>query len=135
MTPRGFYLLTTAATLGGYAWLGVSLSAPGEEGWSGCLFRQMWGVPCPACGSTHALVALLQGHVAEALQLNPLAVVLAVLLAVVPVWLMADAVRRRPSLYALFCAIDRGLRRPAVWLPVGVAVLALWAWNVAKEMV
>ncbi|NCQ34387.1 DUF2752 domain-containing protein [bacterium] len=39
-----------------------------------CPIRDVTGVPCPTCGSTHAVVALLQGHPRSALRYNPLAV-------------------------------------------------------------
>jgi len=41
-----------------------------------CPFRRFVGLPCPGCGSTRAVLALLQGDVAAALALNPLAVFL-----------------------------------------------------------
>jgi hypothetical protein len=37
-----------------------------------CLFRLTTGVPCPGCGTTRAGLALLGGHVGEALRQNPL---------------------------------------------------------------
>ena len=40
-----------------------------------CPFAIVTGHPCPGCGLTRATVALLQGHVGEALHLHPLSVV------------------------------------------------------------
>jgi hypothetical protein len=37
-----------------------------------CPFHWMTGHPCATCGSTRALVALMQGRVLEALRYNPL---------------------------------------------------------------
>ena len=37
-----------------------------------CAFRQLSGMPCPTCGSTHALLHLAQGEVMPALFFNPL---------------------------------------------------------------
>lgn len=36
----------------------------------GCCIRRATGLRCPACGLTHATVAFLQGHPAEALRYN-----------------------------------------------------------------
>lgn len=130
MTRRAFYLLAGGLCALGYAWLAFSEAAAGAG--SPCLFRWLTGVPCPACGSTRALRALLQGDVAQAFLINPNGIVLAVLLAAVPVWLLADAVRRRPSLYVFFCRADAALRRRA-WFVAGAAlVLANWIWNLYK---
>jgi hypothetical protein len=41
-----------------------------------CPIREFLGIDCPGCGATRALAALLRGHVAEALRLNPLFVLL-----------------------------------------------------------
>ena len=46
-----------------------------------CPFRSLTGLYCPGCGSTHALAALLAGHWAEAWHYNPLAIVLAPVIA------------------------------------------------------
>ena len=37
-----------------------------------CLFRAATGIPCPACGTTRALVHLAHGDIAGSLLLNPL---------------------------------------------------------------
>jgi Protein of unknown function (DUF2752) len=41
-----------------------------------CPIHQLFGIDCPGCGATRALAALLRGHVAEALRLNALFVML-----------------------------------------------------------
>ncbi len=41
-----------------------------------CPIREFLGIDCPGCGATRALAALLHGHLAEALRLNALFVLL-----------------------------------------------------------
>lgn len=39
----------------------------------GCLFRGLAGLPCPTCGTTRAVLALVRLEPVEAMTLNPLA--------------------------------------------------------------
>ena len=47
-----------------------------------CAFKGLWGVPCPTCGSTRAVVHLSHGEIAAALAMNPV-VTLVIVFAVV----------------------------------------------------
>jgi hypothetical protein len=53
--------LATAA-----AWTRAGLAVPQ------CAFHAITGHPCPTCGGTRCALALLHGHVAEAIAWNPL---------------------------------------------------------------
>ena len=39
-----------------------------------CPFKAIFGVPCPTCGTTRALVALLKGNFGDAFHINPLGI-------------------------------------------------------------
>jgi hypothetical protein len=56
--------------------LGVLLYARGVP----CVFARVFHVPCPACGSTRAVLALLRGDLRGVLHNNPLGPVAALLL-------------------------------------------------------
>jgi len=87
-----------------------------------------FATPCPACGSTRALLSLVQGHPTAALAANPLVTVLVVgfslwmlggaLVTVVPVW------RRRIE------------ASPSEWRRLALAslvvVAANWAWLLGR---
>lgn len=59
-----------------HAVLWVSLAAFLLLAWSltgtSCTLRSITGLPCPGCGLTRALIAVLRGDLAAALQLHPL---------------------------------------------------------------
>ena len=59
-----------------FLWLSALLGAAvfsrlvGKE-LSICIFRNVTGYPCPSCGSTRGMIAILQGHIWQGLCLNP----------------------------------------------------------------
>jgi len=60
--------LGTSASMGasGLAWLAAGLPLPR------CAFHALTGCPCPTCGATRCVLALMHGHVSQALGWNPL---------------------------------------------------------------
>jgi hypothetical protein len=82
-----------------------------------CLIYATTGFPCPACGSTRAVFALLRGDVLESLRWHPLVAILPVL------GVLALYVRLRP------------LRPPRWWNPVLAGVLALYLAVYAVRLV
>ncbi len=78
-----------------------------------CAYRWLTGRPCPLCGMTHALIAISQGHFAQAIHFNALS----------------------PVACLMMLALFRGGRaRDFLWTagPVGFAiygVIRLIAWQ------
>lgn len=54
------------ALASGCAWLAMGLPLPP------CVFHAVTGCPCPVCGATRCVLALLHGHPGAALAWNPL---------------------------------------------------------------
>ena len=84
----GLPLGAILAACGAFAVLAVGLLHLDRLPVSLCVFKAVSGWPCPTCGSTRALGRLLAGDLIGALDMNPLAAVLAL---GVSVWGLADA--------------------------------------------
>ncbi len=68
----GFLWGAAAVFSAGLVFLAPGLLARARSTLPHCPVKALAGVPCPACGSGRALVALSRLHVAAALRLNPL---------------------------------------------------------------
>jgi hypothetical protein len=81
-----------------------------------CMLRATTGLKCPGCGGLRATHQLLHGHLASAWSLNPLAVLLLPIYALLAVQIGSGLIRGR----GLRCASPR----PAlIWLGLGALVL------------
>ena len=93
-----------------------------------CPFKFVTGLPCPGCGGTRAVMALLHGQILEAIYLNPLSVLLVVLAIIAPLWLFIDCYRGTNSL-------SRVMHSPwptPVAIIIALIILANWIWNIVK---
>lgn len=93
-TALAVWLGGAAAALAVAAWLATF--GPGET--TVCLLRNWTGIPCPGCGVTRSLAALLRGDLGAALRVHPLAPVLAIELLLLWVAWGVSLVRARRGL-------------------------------------
>lgn len=125
-----------AACSAGYTWLYFNLAGVSSGGGTlgVCLFKRLSGLPCPSCGTTRSIVALIHGDVAGALALNPLGVAMAVILVVAPLWAAFDLVASKHTLWRCHQRAESLLRAPRYALPLILLLLLNWCWTVAKGL-
>lgn len=116
----------------GYLWLFVTKDSGSLGGWGGCWFRYLFHIPCPSCGNTRAVHAAFQGDWLASLSYNPLGLLLAALMVVVPVWIVVDLLRGSSSFLHAYQTIEQKLQNWQYALPCIVVVLANWIWNLVK---
>nr|WP_315123857.1 DUF2752 domain-containing protein [uncultured Capnocytophaga sp.] len=137
MKPKTFYLFISLFCCASWGWLlgfehfrqhsspvGVTL----------CPIKAVTGYPCPSCGTTRSVHTFFEGHISEALWVNPLGIVAGLLLAVVPLWLLHDALRRRATLHKFFIAFEQWFKRPYVYIPFFTFIVLNWIWNLYKNL-
>jgi hypothetical protein len=104
------------------------LEIPAEPHLILCGFRLLTGLPCPGCGITRGLSALLHGRLIQALEFNPFAMVVLLVLALL--WLRSVCLLMNQRAAAasikrlLFCCRHRVLTWG--WL---LAVGGFWAFR------
>lgn len=119
------------------AWIGMHVITGAEHGhapFTVCLIKNVTGIPCPSCGITRTVLSLLHGHPVEALQYNLLGYGVAMLLILVPGWIIWDLLWRKESLWRAFLSMEAMLRQPAVAVPLVLFVAINWMWNIYKGL-
>jgi hypothetical protein len=114
----------------GVVWLVLDAAMDGT--WTPCLFKLLTGIPCPACGSTRAVLALLRGE--DVFVYNPLGIFTfgAALLALVV--LCRDLVTGSDTLFRVWRRAEQFARNPLI-AAAGIAVLgANWMWTIARGL-
>jgi len=132
---RKFYFFATAACLLGFGWLLFLSYAENLLGLTDvkiCFFRNATGIPCPSCGSSRAVEALIHGDIAASILFNPFGIIIAFIMAILPLWLLYDAISKKSGLYMFFEKINRFLGRKTVIIALVVIVVLNWSWNIFK---
>jgi hypothetical protein len=133
---RKLYWILSLIVVGSYGWIGYHLSHSYDHstGETLCLFKNITELPCPSCGVTRSVLALLNGNIQQALYINPIGVLGAVLLVIIPGWMTFDLVRKQTSLVSFYIKCETILRHQRVYIPLIALVLLNWIWNVTKGL-
>ncbi|TRZ74960.1 MAG: DUF2752 domain-containing protein [Bacteroidetes bacterium] len=135
MPKKNLYLLILGFALAGYSWVILNhyLLKTNKPTLNVCLFRQATGIPCPSCGTTHAILSITKGNFRQALDENILGFPAALMLVIFPVWVLIDLIRKKESFYYFYFWAESFLRKKWVAYSALVFLLANWGWNIFKN--
>lgn len=117
--------------------IGLALwHVPSESAWTICGFRNLTGLPCPGCGTTRGLSALLHRNLLQAFQFNPLAFPALLTLVVWWFWSLCVLARWQSAAVRIEAVFNWRHHRALTWsLLVAVGVFwigRLWLYLAAQ---
>ena len=94
-----------------------------------CLPMVWWGVPCPGCGVTTSVSLAAHGRFLEAFLNQPFGALVALGLALYPLWALYQLARRRD-----LSERARALGRPLTYAALALAILGAWIYKLVGEL-
>jgi hypothetical protein len=137
LTERNkLYVTILTASFAGYVWILLSLKDTlfGKPLPSVCLLKNFTNIPCPSCGSTRSVMLLTKGHFLDALLLNPVGYLIALIMIIFPIWIVGDIITGKFSCLQIYVKIESGLKNPKYLIPLAVLIMINWFWNIKKGL-
>jgi hypothetical protein len=100
------------------------------EGHTICIFKNITGVPCPACGSTRATLQLFHGELWGSILINPLGVLTNLFILISIFWMLFDIARSKETFFP-FLIKDWNNK---IKIFIVLIVLVNWMWNIEKGL-
>jgi len=131
-TRNRLYAFMLAVCAAGWAWLALHLGKSADVQLQLCWIKTITGMPCPACGTTRAVDALVHGRLWEAFLINPFGLPVVLIMSVSPVWLVVDLLRSNNSFFRAFGVIEKKLSSQGIAITLIALVITNWIWNYYK---
>lgn len=98
-----------------------------------CLMKNIWGMPCPACGTAHGVQQLVKGNVEGAFYSNPLSILVAGVFPGFLFLLIKDLIFGQRTIEQFLTNIEM-VRKKYPWIMWTFSLLLLinWVWNFQK---
>ena len=127
------YLITGIVCFFGIIWIILDYFNSSEI--TVCPFKLVAGYPCPSCGTTRSITALLHGNILEAFMINPLGIVSSLLILSVVVLLTLDLLTKKDYYYRVYRQVEKFLQTHQVFSIVLILlVITNWIWNISKGL-
>ena len=138
MTKSKLYILLATACFLGYLYVGFVLLKDHylpKADFQVCIFKNWTSYPCLTCGTTRSVkLLLLERDFYGALMMNPMGVIVVIIMAVIPVWLVFDVVTKRQSLFEKYVKTVKIISTRYVVALLIALVLLNWVWNINKQL-
>jgi len=133
---RTLYVIILAGCLTGYTWLFLNATSAQfqKKEASVCIMKHVTGIPCPSCGSTRSILAILHGDFSNALHWNPLGFLLLIGLLALPFWITYDIISRGTSFLRFYTKVETGFKQKKIFIPAILLILINWYWNIHKGL-
>lgn len=137
MTPRNkLYIFVIFLSITGYTWVfwNVHQFQTHTTSLSPCLFKNITGIPCPSCGTTHSVTSIMKGNFREAMNENPLGFLVSLMLILFPFWVVFDLLFRKTTFFNFYRKVEYFLRKKWVAYPAIILLLINWIINIHKSL-
>jgi hypothetical protein len=136
MSKKQLYILVLCLSLAGYSWLfwNIRQFSTNEGAIGACMFRNVTGIPCPSCGTTHSVISIINGHFMDAAAENPLGFLVALMLILFPGWIIFDLITRKKSFFVFYLKMETILRRKWIAYPAIIFILINWIVNIQRTL-
>lgn len=131
---KTFYLLIFLALITAYAWLLFVIEVRTTKASSICILKFTTGIPCPACGSTRAVLLIINGNLQAAFFMNPLGFLFTLFILIVPIFLFVDMIFKKEKLWHLYHRAEIYLKKKSVLIAVFSLIALNWIWNILKGL-
>jgi len=134
MQANRLYILVTALLLLGYSWLFLFGTALQNTGFTPCLFKNCTGLACPSCGTTRSVSQVFKGNIISGILINPLGLVVAAVMIILPFWIIYDIAFKKNSLPQAYKATEKIINTKPSAILLILLLAANWAWNIYKGL-
>ncbi len=135
MNRNKLYIPVLIFCLGGLFWIKFNLPESGHTpDVTVCLFKKATSLPCPSCGSTRSVVALMDGNVKKSFLENPIGMLLMSFILLGPPWIVWDYLSGNATFMYWYERAEKFMRRRSVAIIMIGLVVANWIWNIMKGL-
>ncbi len=126
---RKFYLTILILLTIFTVWIIVSYKFEGQHNITVCPSKLIYNLPCPACGTTRAIILLIKGNIIESIKINP-NVILICICTITSLYLYAtDIIFKKQILYNLYNYTLQKLKGKIFYLLIFFE-LTIWIKNI-----
>ena len=125
------YLFIVIACIVGYIWLYFGITMQNSKNtFEVCIVKRFTNIPCPSCGSTRSVISIIKGNYIEALKLNPIGYIIALIMTLTPLWIAFDFLTHKKTFFDFYKKTETVITKKRIAIPLVFFVNIIWILNI-----
>ena len=114
----------------GYIWIGFSYFTEGQTELVVCPFRLLTDIPCPGCGLTRGIVALLHGEITKSITYHILSILITIAMLGFSFTLCYDYITKSFLTEHLFKIVNKCFSYWYISVPCSLIIICIWIFKI-----
>lgn len=133
---KHIHLMVLLSCFAGFVWLFVNASLLQHQSttYSICIFKNITHLPCPSCGTTRAIILLLQGNFIGSIEMNPLGLLIFCVMVAIPFFVIYDLYKSDNFILNFYQKTNNFFSQKKVAIPFFTFIIINWVWNLYKHL-
>lgn len=130
-TKNQLYVFILLACVLGFGWLFYVKN--NNSTLSVCLVKKITNIPCPSCGTTRSVEAIINGKLYQALLYNPFGYIVFFIMIIAPIWIIKDGLCNSDSFHSFYKKLEERIQNKKTAIVLITLVIINWIWNIYKN--
>ncbi len=133
---KHIHILVLLSCFAGYVWLYINYTFLSNQNTTStiCFFKSITHLPCTSCGTTRAIILLLQGNIVGSVETNPLGLIILSVMLAIPFFVVYDLYKKENFVLSFYQKFNILFSQKKIAIPFFTFIIINWVWNLYKHL-
>ena len=95
--------------------------------------KLLYGIPCPACGTTRGIILITEGRIIDGVLSNPNSIIIFPIIFMYPIIRLYDCFTHKTCSQKIYLTAEAKMGKKILYIPFVITEVIIWALNIYSK--